>query len=162
RVLQENVIERLGSNRSVAIDIRVIAATNRAFAVPLNKGRFPKISSTVSTSFTSPCHPFPTALEILLLLPNPLFGNLPLGLGRGRPTLSAAALARLQSYAWPGNVRELENVIERALVLSRGEQIEVQHLPRELVSAAELAPPLVSAAPSQPLSLIPAVENLEK
>jgi len=53
-------------------------------------------------------------------------------------------------------------VIERALVLSRGEQIEVRHLPRELVSAAELASPLASAAPSQPLSLIPAVESLEK
>ena len=53
-------------------------------------------------------------------------------------------------------------MIERALVLSRGEQIEVQHLPREIVSTVELASPLLSASLSQPLPLIPAVENLEK
>ena len=52
-------------------------------------------------------------------------------------SVEAAALERLQSYAWPGNVRELENVIERALVLSHGEQLDVQHLPRDLAFPAE-------------------------
>ncbi|HKA55995.1 MAG TPA: sigma-54 dependent transcriptional regulator [Candidatus Binatia bacterium] len=162
RVLQENVIERLGSNRSVAIDIRVIAATNQDVRRAIEQGTLREDLFYRLNVFTITMPPLRDRLEDVPLLADHFIGKHATRLGRGRPTLSAAALARLQSYAWPGNVRELENVIERALVLSRGEQIEVQHLPRELVSAAELAPPLVSAAPSQPLSLIPAVENLEK
>jgi two-component system, NtrC family, response regulator AtoC len=162
RVLQENVIERLGSNRSVALDIRVIAATNQDVHRAIEQGTLREDLFYRLNVFTITMPPLRDRLEDVPLLADHFIGKHATRLGRGRPTLSAAALARLQSYAWPGNVRELENVIERALVLSRGEQIEVRHLPRELVSAAELASPLASAAPSQPLSLIPAVESLEK
>ena len=162
RVLQENVIERLGSNRSVALDIRVIAATNQDVRRAIEQGTLREDLFYRLNVFTITMPPLRDRLEDVPLLADHFIGKHATRLGRGRPTLSAAALARLQSYAWPGNVRELENVIERALVLSRGEQIEVRHLPRELVSAAELASPLASAAPSQPLSLIPAVESLEK
>src|SRR5262249_32689261 len=76
--------------------------------------------------------------------------------------ITAAALACLQGYLWPGNVRELANVIERAAVLSRGETIDLPHLPRELV--ATLAPTPVSVASAVPtqLELVPAVEQLER
>ena len=162
RVLQENVIERLGSNRSVAIDIRVIAATNQDVRRAIQQGTLREDLFYRLNVFTITLPPLRDRLEDVALLADHFIGKHATRLGRERPTLSIAALARLQSYGWPGNVRELENVIERALVLSRGEQIEVQHLPREIVSTVELASPLVSAPPFQPLSLIPAVENLEK
>ena len=162
RVLQENVIERLGSNRSVAIDIRVIAATNQDVRRAIRQGTLREDLFYRLNVFTITLPPLRDRLEDVALLADHFIGKHATRLGRERPPLSVAALARLQSYVWPGNVRELENVIERALVLSRGEQIEVQHLPREIVSTAELASPLVSAPPSQSLSLIPAVENLEK
>ena len=162
RVLQENVIERLGSNRSVAIDIRVIAATNQDVRRAIQQGTLREDLFYRLNVFTITLPPLRDRLEDVALLADHFIGKHATRLGRERPPLSIAALARLQSYGWPGNVRELENVIERALVLSRGEQIEVQHLPREIVSAAELVSPLVSDSPSQPLSLIPAVENLEK
>ena len=162
RVLQENVIERLGSNRSVALDIRVIAATNQDVRRAIQQGTLREDLFYRLNVFTITMPPLRDRLEDVALLADHFIGKHATRLGRERPPLSVAALARLQSYVWPGNVRELENVIERALVLSRGEQIEVQHLPREIVSTAELASPLVSAPPSQSLSLIPAVENLEK
>ena len=162
RVLQENVIERLGSNRSVAIDIRVIAATNQDVRRAIQQGTLREDLFYRLNVFTITLPPLRDRLEDVALLADHFIGKHATRLGRERPTLSIAALARLQSYGWPGNVRELENVIERALVLSRGEQIEVQHLPREIVSAAELASPLLPASLSQPLPLIPAVENLEK
>jgi two-component system response regulator AtoC len=112
--------------------------------------------------FTITMPPLRDRLEDIPLLADHFIEKHGPRLGRGHPTLSAEALLRLQSYAWPGNVRELENVIERALVLSRGEQIEVQHLPREIVTATEIAA-LPEATPlSSSLSLIPAVERLER
>jgi len=162
RVLQENVIERLGSNRSVAIDIRVIAATNQDVRRAIQQGTLREDLFYRLNVFTITLPPLRDRLEDVALLADHFIGKHATRLGRERPTLSIAALARLQSYGWPGNVRELENVIERALVLSRGEQIEVQHLPREIVSTVELASPLLPASLSQPHPLIPAVENLEK
>ncbi len=162
RVLQENHIERLGSNRRAAIDIRVIAATNQDVRRALRQGTLREDLFYRLNVFTITMPPLRDRLEDIPLLADHFIEKHGPRLGRGHPTLSAEALLRLQSYAWPGNVRELENVIERALVLSRGEQIEVQHLPREIVTATEIAA-LPEATPLSPsLSLIPAVERLER
>ncbi len=162
RVLQENHIERLGSNRRAAIDIRVITATNQDVRRALRQGTLREDLFYRLNVFTITMPPLRDRLEDIPLLADHFIEKHGPRLGRGHPTLSAEALLRLQSYAWPGNVRELENVIERALVLSRGEQIEVQHLPREIVTATEIAA-LPEATPLSPsLSLIPAVERLER
>jgi two-component system response regulator AtoC len=162
RVLQEGEIERLGSNRSVAIDIRVIAATNQDVRRAVQQGILREDLFYRLNVFTIALPPLRDRLEDIPLLADHFIEKHETRLGRGHPTLSAAALVKLQGYAWPGNVRELENVIERALVLSRGEQIDVQHLPREIVSPAEPAAPAVSVPLSPSLSLLPAVEKLEK
>jgi two-component system, NtrC family, response regulator AtoC len=162
RVLQENHIERLGSNRRAAIDIRVIAATNQDVRRALRQGTLREDLFYRLNVFTITMPHLRDRLEDIPLLADHFIEKHGPRLGRGHPILSAEALLRLQSYAWPGNVRELENVIERALVLSRGEQIEVQHLPREIVTATEIAA-LPEATPlSSSLSLIPAVERLER
>jgi two-component system response regulator AtoC len=162
RVLQENQIERLGSNRRAAIDIRVIAATNQDVRRALRQGTLREDLFYRLNVFTITMPPLRDRLEDIPLLADHFIEKHGPKLGRGHPTLSAEALVRLQSYAWPGNVRELENVIERALVLSRGEQIEVQHLPREIVTATEIAVLPESTPLSSSLSLIPAVERLER
>ncbi len=162
RVLQDNQIERLGSNRSVSIDLRVIAATNRDVRRAIQQGTLREDLFYRLNVFMITMPPLRDRLDDIPLLTDHFIEKHGTRLGRGHPTLSAAALAQLQAYAWPGNVRELENVIERALVLSRGAQIEVQHLPREIVATAEPVAPSIAAPCSSSLSLIPAVEHLEK
>ena len=164
RVLQENVIERLGSNRSVPIDIRVIAATNQDVRRAIQQGSLREDLFYRLNVVTITMPPLRDRLDDIPLLVDHFIEKHGLKLGRGRPTLSSAALERLQSYAWPGNVRELENVIERALVLSHGEQLDVQHLPRDLAFPVEPTTPSepIPHLQSQSLSLIPAVERLEK
>src|SRR5215510_4896286 len=162
RALQEKEVERLGSNRSVSIDIRVIAATNQDVRRALQQGALREDLFYRLNVFTITMPPLRDRLEDVPLLVDYFIEKYGARLGRGRPSISPAALTRLQSYAWPGNVRELENVIERALVLSHGEQIDAGHLPPEIVSTAEAVAPPVSAPPAQQLTLIPAVERLEK
>ncbi len=162
RVLQENVIERLGSNRSIPIDIRVVAATNQDIRRAIQQGTLREDLLYRLNVVTITMPPLRDRRDDIPLLAEHFIEKHGLRLGRGRPTLSAAALEHLQNYTWPGNVRELENVIERALVLSRGEQLDIQHLPRELVFPAEPTVPLGPEPRPRSLSLIPAVEQLEK
>ena len=83
-------------------------------------------------------------------------------LGFGLLGMSDAARARLQTYSWPGNVRELSNIIERAVVLSRGELIDIAHLPREIAAPATQAATLLPIVSPLELALPPAVEQLEQ
>ena len=162
RVLQEKEVERLGSNRSVSIDIRVIAATNQDVRRALQQGTLREDLFYRLNVFTITMPPLRDRLADVPLLADYFIEKYAARMGRGRPTISAAALARLQSYSWPGNVRELENVVERALVLGQGEQIDTQHLPPEIVSVAEALSAPAFIPPAQQLALIPAVERLEK
>ncbi|MBI3799088.1 MAG: sigma-54-dependent Fis family transcriptional regulator [Deltaproteobacteria bacterium] len=162
RVLQEKEVERLGSNRSISIDIRVIAASNQDVRRALQQGTLREDLFYRLNVFTITMPPLRDRVEDVPLLADYFIEKYAVKLGRGRPTISTAALTHLQSYAWPGNVRELENVIERALVLGQGEQIDTRHLPPEIVSAAEPLASLAAPAPAQRLALIPAVEHLEK
>jgi two-component system response regulator AtoC len=163
RVLQEKEVERLGSNRSISIDIRVIAASNQDVRRALQQGTLREDLFYRLNVFAITMPPLRDRLEDVPLLADYFIEKYAVRLRRGRPTIAAMALTRLQSYAWPGNVRELENVIERALVLSQGEQIDLRHLPAEIVSAEPVSPPVSTplGAPQQ-LTLIPAVERLEK
>ena len=83
-------------------------------------------------------------------------------LGQRTPSVTDRALRCLQAYAWPGNVRELENVVERAVVLSRGNPIDIVHLPQEIVSPTELQSVSQTVPIPETLSLPQAVEQLER
>lgn len=116
RVLQERELERLGSNRTIVLDVRVIATTNRDLAQEVSEGRFRE-------DLYYRLNVFPIDLPPLSQRPGdiePLARRALKRHWRGRgpaPDLSAAALSDLLAYHWPGNVRELDNVIQRALVL---------------------------------------------
>jgi two-component system response regulator AtoC len=165
RVLQENVIERLGGNRSLPVDIRVIAATNKDVRRAVREGRLREDLLYRINVFTIEMPPLRRRLEDIPLLVNHFLQKHSARLGRERPVMSEAALGELGRYTWPGNVRELENVIERAIVVSRGQGvIGIEHLPREIVApAAERQSQERGAeAALHGLSLGAAVEQLEK
>jgi len=126
RVLQEREVERLGSNRVIPLNVRVIATTNRDLAAEVAAGRFREdlyYRLNVFPLHLPPLRERPGDIEPLALRALSLHA-------RGRPPgLAAAALRRLRAHPWPGNVRELDNVIQRALVLSSGvEELQADDL----------------------------------
>jgi two-component system, NtrC family, response regulator AtoC len=132
RVLQENTLERLGSNRSFEIDLRVIAATNRNPRVAVAEGRLREDVFYRLNVVNIDLPPLRDRQDDTLLLANSFIEKYRKQMGYPALQLSAAACELLTIYSWPGNVRELENIIERAVVLSGGGKIHEQHLPHEI------------------------------
>ncbi|MDB5972544.1 MAG: DNA-binding response regulator [Hydrocarboniphaga sp.] len=141
RVLQEGVVEKLGGNRSVSLDLRVIAATNRPPKTAVRENRLREDLYYRLNVFALELPPLRERRDDLPALITH-FAQQHLGAGRSVPALSAEALQHLQSYSWPGNVRELGNVIERALILGGGRSLELRHV---ALDAAEAAPPRAAA-----------------
>ena len=156
RVLQENVIEKLGGNRSIPIDVRIVAATNRDPRQALKDGKLREdLYYRVNVfNIDLPCLR-DRKEDIPALVTTFIAGH---SVSQG---VSETALACLQDYDWPGNVRELQNVIERAVVLSRGEIIQVAHLPRDMIPSKEIKV-VADTTPIQSLKLNPAIESLER
>ena len=155
RVLQENVIERLGGNRAIPIDLRIVAATNRDPRQAIAAGRLREDLYYRVNVFNIELPPLRERKEdIPALVAGFLAGN-------AGASISETTLACLQHYDWPGNVRELQNVVERALVLSQGSTIQVEHLPREMTSSK--AETVVAESPQfHNLELTPALESVER
>ena len=129
RILQEREFERIGSNLPIKIDIRVIAATNRNLSEEVEKGKFREdlyYRLNVIHIHMPPLRERKDDIPLLVEHFLAKFRHSPNSL----PTsITEEALAKLVAYDWPGNVRELENAIERAVVLSRGNPITLEHLP---------------------------------
>lgn len=154
RALQEGMIEKLGSNRNKAVDIRVIAATNRDPAEAVKEGKLREDLYYRLNVFRIDLPPLRERKEDIALLSQHL-------LKKRKVDISETALQVLSGYHWPGNVRELENVLERAVIMAGSGTITPQHLPsdmRELTPATGI--PSSSGQPSH--SLPQAVEALEK
>jgi two-component system, response regulator FlrC len=141
RVLQERELEHVGGRKLIALDVRVLATTNRSLKDQVVRGEFREdLYYRLSV--------FPLTLPPLRDRPGDI---LPLALallkrhwrsGKALPEFSPGAVMELQNYAWPGNVRELENVMQRALILHSGSQIRAEDLLfEELTRFAEIRPP---------------------
>ncbi|TVQ57594.1 MAG: PAS domain-containing protein [Rhodobacteraceae bacterium] len=120
RVLQERSFERVGEARTREIDVRLIAATNRDLAAEARAGRFREDLYFRLNVFPIHCAPLRERREDVPLLAEHFLDRACARLGAPRPTLTKAAVAQLSAYDWPGNARELQNVIERAVIVSRG------------------------------------------
>jgi len=136
RVLQESTLERLGSNRSFDVDLRVIAATNRNPRLAVIEGRLREDVYYRLNVVNIELPPLRDRQDDTLLLANSFIEKYRKQMGYPALQLSVAACELLTAYSWPGNVRELENIIERAVVLSGGGKIHEQHLPREIIFEA--------------------------
>jgi two-component system response regulator AtoC len=135
RVLQENTIERLGSNHSFTVDIRFIAATNRNPREAIAEKLLREDVFYRLNVFNVSLPPLRERPDDILLLANNFVETYRKQLGYRELQLSTTACEILTHYKWPGNVRELKNIMERAVVLSRGAKIAEEHLPQEMFFA---------------------------
>jgi transcriptional regulator with GAF, ATPase, and Fis domain len=133
RVLQEREFERIGGNRTIRVDIRLIAATNRNLEEAVHTGEFRQdlYFRLNVVSLTMP--PLREHKEDIPLLGSFFVEKYCKKCGSKPKPLSREALACLMNYDWPGNVRELENVIERALVLGTSDDVLPEDLPESLL-----------------------------
>jgi transcriptional regulator with GAF, ATPase, and Fis domain len=150
RVLQEQEFERVGGQRTIKVDVRVIAASNRDLAAMVEAGRFRSDLYYRLNVFPVRVPPLRERREDISLLVSYFLGKFSRKLGREFSGLDDRSMAQLRSHDWPGNVRELQNVIERAAVLTEGLIVHVA----PLAGAMRVAP----AAAGPDLRTMEAVE----
>jgi DNA-binding NtrC family response regulator len=131
RILQEREFERLGSNVTRHIDVRVIAATNQDLRAALEQGTFREDLYYRLNVVPMNIPPLRERKQDIPFLANHFLRKLAPDSAGQVESISDAAMEKLTGYHWPGNVRELENVIERALILSRGTQLEAEDIKLE-------------------------------
>jgi len=125
RVLQEGEYERVGEDVTRKVDVRVIAATNRILAEEVRAHRFREDLFYRLNVVPLALPPLRARPEDIPLLAAHAIADVSKKLRIQAPTLSQADAARLQQYDWPGNIRELQNVIERAVILSKGAELRL-------------------------------------
>lgn len=138
RVLQEGEFERLGNPKTMKVNVRVIAATNRNLQVAIEKKEFREDLFYRLNVFPVTCPPLRNRKEDIPLLVKHFCQKHEGKIGRKITEIPPAVIDALVAYDWPGNIRELENIIERAMILSRGGVLEYgDWIPTEKVNAAE-------------------------
>jgi formate hydrogenlyase transcriptional activator len=135
RVLQEGQFERLGSGKTIQVDVRVIAATNRNLAEEVKKGNFREDLYYRLNVFQIVVPPLRERIEDIPLLVWSFVHEFGEKMGKKINKISKQDMAALQSYPWPGNVRELRNVLEHAVIVSSGDRLQVR-LPERSGSAS--------------------------
>ncbi|MHB8346875.1 MAG: sigma-54 dependent transcriptional regulator [Acidiferrobacterales bacterium] len=145
RVLQERTFERVGSNKSISANVRIIAATHRNLEEAIRDGKFREDLFYRLNVFPIEMPPLRERAEDVPLLLNELIARIEHE-RRGSVRLAPAAVVALTQYPWPGNVRELANLIERLAILHPGGLVDVRDLPEKfLVSGVDCGvTPLVS------------------
>lgn len=121
RVLQEGVIEPLGANRRITVDVRIVSSTNRDLEKSMREGRFREDLYFRLNVFRVKLPQLRERKEDIAALAEAFLAGFARDLGRAALQLSPEAVTVLQNYGWPGNVRELRNLMERAAVLCKGE-----------------------------------------
>ena len=153
RVLQEGEIERLGGTQVIKVDTRVVAATNRDLTTAVREGKFREDLFYRLNVIQVVLPPLRDRIEDIGLLADHFIARSSAKNGRAVRGLTHAAVRALEAYAWPGNVRELENAIERAVVLSRGAELDIDDLPDSVRRASALRAAGASGALQPALAL---------
>ncbi len=139
RVLQEFAFEQVGGTKTFNVDSRVILATNEDLAGAVAQGRFRQDLYYRVNVINIELPPLRERISDIPLLARHFLEEVCEETGKPNRELTDAAMAALQHYRWPGNVRELQNVIERAVLLGKSEQIVVDDLPRNVLAAAPMS-----------------------
>lgn len=149
RVLQEGEFERLGSTKTLKVSVRVIAATNRDLEQEVREGRFRSDLYYRLKVFPINLPALRDRKQDIPLLATYFVKKYGLAMGKKIDSVPAPAMESLKNYPWPGNIRELEHVIERAVILSPGAQLELgDWLPKSM--------------PGQPAGRVKSLEDVER
>jgi DNA-binding NtrC family response regulator len=148
RVLESGKVVRLGSTEEIAVDVRILAATNRDLSAESRAGRFREDLFFRLAAFRIDVPPLRERPAEIPLLGTLFARQAARAAGRPPAALTPAALAALARYPWPGNVRELKHVIEAALVMAVPGDIDAAHLPATVTRAGADAAPRALAAPA--------------
>jgi Nif-specific regulatory protein len=135
RAVQEQEFERVGGSRTIKVDVRIIAATNRNLEQEMLAGRFREDLYYRLNVFPLHIPPLRERKSDILLLCDHFIETYNRKNRASVKRITSNAIDLLMMYHWPGNVRELENCIERAVILSRDDVIHAFHLPPSLQSA---------------------------
>lgn len=140
RALEEQRVEPIGSNEMAAVDVRVIAATNKKLEDEISRNAFREdlFYRLNVIPFTVP--PLRDRIEDIPILARHFLAEFNRAYGKKPKELTSAAMDVLLRYPWPGNVRELKNLIERLVIMSPAQHIEPQHLPPEVFRDAGRGP----------------------
>ena len=131
RVLQEGQFERLGSTKTITVDVRVIAATNHDLEQAVRKGRFRKDLFYRLSVFPITVPPLRDRVEDIPMLVWAFVKDFGKRMGKSVEIISTKSMTMLQNYTWPGNVRELRNLIERAMILNTGQTLHIDKIGAE-------------------------------
>jgi two-component system, NtrC family, nitrogen regulation response regulator NtrX len=161
RVLQEGEVERLGSARTIKVDVRVIAATNKNLEEEIEKGRFREdlyFRLAVIPIHVPPLRERGGDIPLLVRHYMEAFSRE----NNVRPKrITQAALDALQRYRWKGNIRELRNTVERMIIMTGGDTIDLVDLPSAVRSPSS-APPPAAASPAGSAPARPAGDGDQK
>ncbi len=150
RVLEERRFERVGGTRTIEVDVRVVAATNRDLAEMARRGTFREDLYYRLSVIQIDVPPLRERADDVPLLAEHFFSRFRNQAGRRIAGFSADAIAALVAHPWPGNVRELRNAVERAVVLGDGEVIQRRDLPPQIGGAS--SPMIVPAPVAAPMA----------
>jgi transcriptional regulator with GAF, ATPase, and Fis domain len=134
RVLEEGEFELVGSSRTVTVDVRVIAATNRNLPEAVAKATFRSDLYYRLNTFPIIMPPLRERRDDIPLLISHLVNQVSMKLGKNIEAIPQSAIRALQDYDWPGNVRELRNVIERAVIVTQGSKLQITDEPEPFIA----------------------------
>ncbi len=163
RALGEQTIERVGSNKPIKIDVRVVAATNKDLARMVEEGKFREDLYWRLRVVTLHMPPLRERKSDIPVLVEHFLKDLAEANGKPFKPLDPAALPALMAYHWPGNVRELRTVIEHGIVMSNTKTVQLKQLPGYLFGSGSAAPrsPGQNQGNSPPADVLPMDLNLE-
>jgi two-component system response regulator FlrC len=149
RVLQEREVERLGSRKTIKLDVRVLATSNRDLMEAVREGKFREDLYYRLNVFPIRWLPLAQRKDDIIPIANHLLSRHCMEMGREIPEFSSQAQLKLLNHGWPGNVRELDNVIQRALILNNDSNIEVEHILVEEFAVDHIAAEIQASQVSQ-------------
>jgi transcriptional regulator with GAF, ATPase, and Fis domain len=145
RVLQEQEFEPIGGSKTIKVDVRVIAATNRDLSAMVREGKFRSDLYYRLNVFPLTMPALRERAEDVPLLTMFFLEKFARKLGRPITHVAEETMSRLCAYGWPGNIRELQNLIERAIVLTKGPMLQIE---AGALSGASVAPAPATSAPA--------------
>ena len=163
RVIQERKAKRIGSNKEIDLDVRIIVASNENLYDAVQKGRFREDLYHRFNEFSIPIPPVRERGKDIMIFANHFLGIANKELGKNIKGFGEEVVNSFMSYQWPGNLRELKNVIKRAALLTDGDTIMTKALPMEISTVKYSFPeihPRGSAMGSAPVATVPNLKSI--